>query len=190
MKARLTRILALILLICFSCWATAMAADSFLGIPRFKGVKAMTDRTYQESCGECHFAYFPGLLPARSWKRLMQPKNLENHFGENAELDESDRRYIEQWLMKNAATQLTFPRYKRSVKIARSVPEDLTPMRITEVPYIKRKHEEVIKFLEQRPDVNKRVRSMAFCNKCHQEAAKGIFDDDTVRIPGHGEWDD
>ncbi|RME83879.1 MAG: hypothetical protein D6771_05205 [Zetaproteobacteria bacterium] len=72
----------------------AQAADSFLGIPRFKGVKPLKDRTYQEACGECHFAYFPGLLPARSWKRLMEPKNLENHFGENAELDEEDRRYI------------------------------------------------------------------------------------------------
>jgi len=168
----------------------AQAADSFLGIPRFKGVKPLKDRTYEEACGECHFAYFPGLLPARSWKRLMEPKNLENHFGENAELDEDERRYIEQWLIANAADRQSFPRYKRSVKIARSVPENAAPMRITEVPYIKRKHEEVAEMLQKRADVRKKVRSLAYCNKCHQEASKGVFDDDTVRIPGYGGWDD
>ncbi len=168
----------------------AMAADSFLGIPRFKGVNPLKDRTYQEACGECHFAYFPGLLPARSWKRLMQPKNLENHFGENAELDEADRRYIEDWLVRNAADEQGFPRYKRSVKIALSVPEDQAPMRITETPYIKRKHEDVSAMLKRRADVRKKVGSMANCAKCHQQADRGVFDDDTVRIPGYGEWDD
>ncbi|MDX8402296.1 MAG: diheme cytochrome c [Mariprofundaceae bacterium] len=168
----------------------AYASDTFLGIPRFKGVAPLKDRAYQESCGECHFAYFPGLLPARSWKRLMKPTNLENHFGENAELDEADRRYIEDWLVRNAADKQGFPRYKRSVKIARSVPDLKAPMRITEVPYIKRKHEEVAAMLKKRPDVRQKVRSMAYCNKCHQEASKGVFDDDTVRIPVYGEWDD
>jgi len=187
MKKSMVALLALM----FAGWVpAAMAADTFLGIPRFKGVKPLTDRTYQESCGECHFAYFPGLLPARSWKRLMEPKNLENHFGENAELDEADRRYIEDWLVRNAADEQSFPRYKRSVKIANSVPEDAAPMRITEVPYIKRKHEEVAEMLKKRADVRKKVRGMAYCNKCHQEASKGVFDDDTVRIPVYGEWDD
>ncbi|MBT6616074.1 MAG: cytochrome C, partial [Deltaproteobacteria bacterium] len=28
------------------------------------------------------------------------------------------------------------------------------------------------------------------CTSCHKEAEKGIFDDDTVLIPGYGRWDD
>jgi len=46
---------------------------------------AMVDNTlYQQECGSCHFAYQPGLLPARSWSTIMQ--GLDQHFGENAEL--------------------------------------------------------------------------------------------------------
>ncbi len=165
----------------------AYASDTFLGIPRFKGVNPVKDMNYQESCGECHFAYFPGLLPSRSWKKIMAPKALENHFGENAELDESDRQAILSWLLANAAET---SHYKRSVKIVLSLRDDQAPLRITKTPYIQRKHEEVSEMLNRRADVMRKVRSLSNCAKCHQEASKGVFDDDTVRIPVYGEWDD
>lgn len=161
------------------------AADSFLGIPRFKGVEPVKNALYQANCAECHFAYFPGLLPARSWRDLMAQKSLENHFGDNAELDEMDRRMIVDFLVNNAADD---SHYKRSIKIRRSIADGDVPVRITKVPYIKRKHSEIPKRLIEG---NPKVRSLSYCLNCHTEAAsKGIFDDDTVFIKGYGEWDD
>lgn len=36
------------------------------------------DKTVLAECGDCHFAFPPVLLPARSWKKLMG--NLKDHF--------------------------------------------------------------------------------------------------------------
>lgn len=164
---------------------TAFATDNFFGIPRFKGVNPIKNITYTENCAECHFAYSPGLLPARSWVKLMDAKALEDHFGENAELDDGDRRIILDFLVNNAAETSHF---KRSVKIMHSLSDTATPLRITEIPYIKRKHSEIPERLIKG---NKKVRSLSYCLKCHTEAKeKGVFDDDTVFIPGHGLWDD
>jgi ABC-type Zn2+ transport system substrate-binding protein/surface adhesin len=40
---------------------------------------------YKAECGDCHMAYPPSMLPASSWRAMMG--NLEDHFGNNAELD-------------------------------------------------------------------------------------------------------
>ncbi len=160
----------------------AFAEDFFAHLFRFKGVKPVKNDLYEESCGECHYAYFPGLLPKRSWEKMMLPDELEDHFGENAELDEEDRTEILKFLVENAA-DTSF--YKRSTKIARSIPDDATPLRITEVPYIKRKHKPMTdKYVKNNP----KVKSLINCNKCHREIDKGIFDDDTVLIPNYGYW--
>ena len=165
---------------------TAVASDKFLGLfPRHKGVAPVTDAKYAESCGECHFAYQPGLLPARSWQKLLDPKQLEDHFGENAELPEMDRVAVLQFLTKYSADSTI--RYKRSIKIRRSLDDDAVPLRITEVPYIKKKHDEIPRKMIQD---NRQVRSLSYCNKCHTEAAKGVFDDDTVDIPNFPDWED
>lgn len=149
-----------------------------------KGVEQVNMPLYQESCGECHFAYQPGLLPARSWSKMMLPKSLEDHFGENAELPEGDRTKILEFLMENAADKSS---YKRSVKIVRSLRDDEAPLKISEVPYIKRKHSEIpARMIAD----NKKVRFLGNCNACHTEAAKGSYDDDTVYIPNFGYWND
>ena len=44
------------------------------------GVEPVTNVDYQNECGACHFAYQPGLLPARSWQALMT--GLDQHFTE------------------------------------------------------------------------------------------------------------
>ncbi len=160
----------------------AMADDFFANLFRFKGVKAVKNDLYNESCGECHYAYQPGLLPKRSWEKMMLPDELEDHFGENAELDDEDRVEILQFLVDNAA-DTSF--YKRSSKINRSIPDDVVELRITEVPYIKRKHKPMTdKYVKNNP----KVKSLINCNKCHREIDKGIFDDDTILIPNYGYW--
>ncbi|MBF0282003.1 MAG: diheme cytochrome c [Zetaproteobacteria bacterium] len=148
------------------------------------GVQAFDNALYTSNCAECHFAYQPGLLPARSWKRLMDPKALADHFGENAELDEADRAEIEQMLVDNAADQ---SHYNRSIKIMRSLSANEAPLRITETPYFKRKHNEIP---ARAVKENKDVRSFSYCNKCHTQAARGSFDEHEVKIPNFGRWED
>lgn len=149
-----------------------------------KGVAPVKMALYQESCGECHFAYQPGLLPSRSWKKMMLPASLEDHFGENAELPEKDRLAIEKFLLENAAEHSL---YKRSIKIVRSLKDDQTPLKISEVPYIKRKHSEIP---ARMITGNKDVRLLSNCNACHTKAVEGSYDDESVYIPNFGYWDD
>ncbi len=151
---------------------------------RKNGVAAVKNALYQEECGSCHFPYQPGWLPERSWQRLLSSKALEDHFGENAELDESDRQAILDYVLANAAEHSG---YKRSKKIMHSLRDGETPLRITETRYIRRKHHEIPRRLIED---NPKVGSLSNCDSCHTEAARGNFDEDTVRIPGYGYWDD
>jgi len=51
---------------------------------------------YTDACGSCHLVYQPGLLPARSWDRIMTA--LSDHFGDNAELDPAASSEIRRFL--------------------------------------------------------------------------------------------
>ena len=139
---------------------------------------------YKESCGECHFAYQPGLLPTASWKKLMTATQLQDHFGENAELDEVDRAKLEAFLVKHAADK---SEYRISIKIARSVNDGNPPLKITETRYIRRKHHELT---DREIKNNKDVRLLGNCNACHRKAEEGVFEEDTVSIPNVPDWED
>jgi hypothetical protein len=145
---------------------------------RTKEVAPETNKLYNDECGACHFPYQPGLLPERSWRKLVEAKALSDHFGENAELDEGDRKKILNVLVAGSADK---SHYKRSKKIMNSLSDSDAPLRITEVPYIRKKHEEVVDEVVKKSD---KVKSLSFCDKCHQKAKEGDFDDDTVVIPG------
>ena len=174
----------LLLMVALGFSSQAYAENIFENLFRFKGVKPMNNDLYNDSCGECHYAYQAGLLPKRSWEKMMLPEQLEDHFGENAELDEEDRLMIRDLLVANAADTSI---YKRSSKIVRSLPDDKVELRITEVPYIKRKHKDLPdKFVKNNP----KVKSLINCNACHRAIDKGIFDDDTILIPNYGYWSD
>ena len=160
-------------------------AHDILGFPRHRGVEPLKNKLYENSCGECHYAYQPGLLPSRSWKKLMLPEQLEDHFGENAELPEDERLELLQFLTKNGAE--TTWHFKRSVKINQSIPENQTPIRIIEAPYIRKKHMDIPQYMIQK---NRKVRSLSYCNKCHTEAFKGQFSRTNVDIPGYRNWQD
>ncbi|MCF6218657.1 MAG: diheme cytochrome c [Gammaproteobacteria bacterium] len=145
-------------------------------------VKPMHNELYNEECSDCHFPYQAGLLPEASWYKLFEPAALEDHFGDNAELDDETRLELLTALIADSADK---SHYKRSKKIIASLGESEAPLRITDVPYIKRKHHDI-------PDDliagNEKVKSLSFCDACHQKADEGIYDDDTVAIPGHGNW--
>lgn len=148
-----------------------------------KEVKPVTDKQYLKECGECHFAYQPGLLPARSWEKLLNADALKNHFGVNAELDGDSLHAIFNFAVENAADK-SF--YKRSRKIALATKEGEAPLRITEVRYIKRKHKDIP---EKMIKGNSDVKSLSYCDRCHTQADRGVFDEDTVLIPNYPDRD-
>jgi len=156
-------------------------ADSWFGKAN-KGVAPVNNKLYATECSACHYAYQPGLLPARSWKKIMN--NLENHFGENAELSKEDTQELTQYAIDNAADKSS---HKRSIKINRSISKNEIPLRITEVGYIKRKHRELSKrHLVDNPD----VKNLNRCEVCHTRINNGSFSEREINIPGYGRWED
>ncbi|NVK40336.1 MAG: diheme cytochrome c [Oceanospirillaceae bacterium] len=136
------------------------------------------DPLYSEECAACHLAYPAQMLPARSWQAIMA--GLDNHFGENAALMPDTAQQISDYLNAHAAD--TGSRYMRAVASGD------TPLRITGLPWFRGKHDEVPDRLVGQ---DAQVQSFGQCQACHGSAAeRGIFDEDTVDIPGFGRWDD
>ena len=188
MMHRRSKIAALLAVALLTCSGYAAAEEYFwdwlFTFERQKNFKPVTDKAYQEECGACHFAYPPGLLPARSWEALLNDQALRKHFGVNAELDDDTLKVIHDYAVDNAADKSW---YKRSRKIAVATEDGPAPLRITELRYISRKHQVIP---EKMIKGNKGVKSLSFCDKCHTQADKGIFDADTVNIPNYPNWDD
>jgi hypothetical protein len=133
----------------------------------------VSNSTYSEQCGACHFAYQSELLPSGSWEKILA--GLDDHFGEFIELDLDSKKIIAEYLKVNAAEHSSA---KRAVKIMRSL-GNRTPLRITQVPYIQEKHHEIPPEVFSRDSIG----SLSNCSACHKTAEKGIYDDDSVAIP-------
>lgn len=132
---------------------------------------------YVEECGSCHMAYPAQLLPAASWQKIM--RGLDDHFGENAEIDAATRQELENYLVR-ASSSGAYQKLFRNLG-------NRAPLRITELPYFVHEHDEIpSRFIR----ANDKVSSLSQCNACHQNAARGRFDEDDVIIPGVGRWDD
>lgn len=131
---------------------------------------------YRTECGACHLAYPAKLLPAVSWTLIMT--RLDDHFGENAEVGAEAAAGITGYLMRNAGAE------ERGM--LKDIPAP-APIRITDLPYFERKHDEVPDYLVKG---NPEVGSFSNCNACHEGAIKGDFDEDRINIPGYGRWDD
>lgn len=136
-------------------------------------LKPVSNPTYETECGECHFLYQPELLPSASWMKILD--QLDDHFGEEIELDPDSKNVISAYLKSNAAENSSA---KRAVKIMQSLGNHV-PMRVTDTPYIREKHHEL------NPEILKResIGSLSNCIACHTTAEKGIYEDDNVKIP-------
>ncbi len=141
-------------------------------------VPPVTNATYTEECGSCHLAYQPIFLPVRSWENLMN--TLNDHFGDNAELEADTQKILLDYLVSNAAEQV---KSGLSTKLLKSLPTNQTLRRITEIPYIKREHRELSK---KKVENNPEVKSLSYCNKCHRQAEKGSYAEREIDIPGYG----
>lgn len=137
---------------------------------------------YKEECASCHMAYPAELLPWHSWKKILN--NLDQHFGDNATLDPATVQTLGQYLQDNSADTADS---RRARKILRTITGDNTPLRISELPYIRRKHHEIpVRYITGNPQ----VKSLSNCVACHQGAEQSNFSEHQVRIPGYGQWDD
>jgi mono/diheme cytochrome c family protein len=128
----------------------------------------VTDKVALKECSACHMAYSPSFLPRRSWEAIMA--GLEDHFGENASLDEATTKQITDYFVANAADA-----GGRSSRVLRRLGTRDTPLRISETPWWTRRHDR-----EVRPGAYKdpRVRSKANCVACHRDAERGYYEDD------------
>ena len=145
-------------------------------------VAPVNNPAYREECGSCHFAYQPGLLPEKSWRKMMA--GLEDHFGDNAELDADTQKSLLDYLVANSADKSN---YKRSKRIMGSLRKNEVPLRISDTLYFQRKHDEIPqRFVAG----NKEVGSYSNCAACHKKAEDGSFNEHEVNIPGVGRWED
>ena len=143
-----------------------VALLSFLAVPvQALQVAPIADPQVQTECSACHFAYQADFLPAHSWKKLMN--NLDDHFGEDASLDDATATHIANFLIANAAdTQKSRIGYL----MMHGVQQDAEPVRITEMPAWKFWHENPrrIAFYPKRG-------SMGGCVECHRNANSGAY---------------
>ncbi len=125
-------------------------------------------------CGSCHTLYPPSLLPRASWSKMMD--NLEDHFGEDASLDEATRVSIKEYLMKNSAESST---KESAFYILESIKGNQDIIAITQTPYWKKRHAEIDKNIFSRNE----IKSKANCKACHCDIEKGMIEDMNIKIP-------
>jgi len=134
------------------------------------------DDLYIEECGACHLAYAPALMPHQSWVGIMQ--GLEDHFGENAELDAEGSAHISKYLAQYA---LGTGGPSTMSQLARNLPQN-PPLRVTEFPAFLDAHDVVKQQLEMQewPDG-----FLSPCRDCHRQAADARFEKELLH-PGYG----
>jgi len=151
-------------------------------LERSASLPLAANKRYISECAACHFAYPPSLLPKRSWQKIMA--TLDDHFGEDAELDSATAKKIGDYLQESAA-DVHPTRFSRS--LLRSIDNHTTPLRISRTRFFLHVHHEIpSKMVKGNP----KVRSFSNCASCHTGAERGHFDEDSVRIPGNRRWDD
>lgn len=112
--------------------------------------------------------------------------SLDDHFGENAEVDKATFEELRTYLIDNSADKSGFRR-SRAIRNSLGRLSDNIPVRITQTPYFIREHDELP---TSRIVSNEQIGSMSNCSVCHQRAKAGSYNENEINIPGLGRWDD
>lgn len=140
----------------------------------FVGAELPDNAQWREECGSCHVPYYPALLPSRSWTRVMNEQ--ATHFGTDLGLDAATSTAIVEFLKAHAAEKHAT---EAGYKIDRSLQPHAAPLRITETPYWRKKHEDI----QESTWKSAKVKSKANCDACHSDAKAGTFEDGSMKLP-------
>jgi hypothetical protein len=144
------------------------------GVLLASDVKPISNKLALRECGSCHFAYQPGLLPKRSWKKIIN--NLSDHFGTDASLDKNDKQRLLSYFIANSSDNSN---QHLSRVITRYTRADKTPTRITTGVVFARAHDE----LRRGVFLRKSIGNAGNCIACHTTASRGLYNEDYVKIP-------
>jgi len=122
------------------------------------------DEVVLAECGACHLAYQPRLLRSQSWEKIMA--GLDDHFGEDASLDEETTAHIAEY----------FARKSRKTSRRKTSWDDV-PIRITKLRWFMREHRGEV----SRAAI-KKAGTMSNCGAgsgCHsvKDVNRGYYDD-------------
>lgn len=120
---------------------------------------------FAKECGSCHMIYAPFLLPKKSWEIMMA--NLEDHFGDDASVDEETNKEILNFLRSNSAEQKG---NKTAFNILKYAQNDQN-IAITQNPYWIKKHRKIDEKIFSKSD----IKSKANCAACHKGIENGII---------------
>ena len=99
--------------------------------------------------------------------------DLENHFGDDASLDEEINKDILSFLIKNSAETSTT---KASWNFLNSI-RDKDIIALTKTSYWEKKHKDIPKDVFK----NEKVKSVANCKACHTDIEKGLIENENIK---------
>jgi cytochrome b len=134
---------------------------------------AMINEDFEAECGSCHITYPPYLLPKKSWEIMMG--DLENHFGDDASIDEETNHIISKFLDQNSAEDST---NEAAFKILHSL-KDKKTIAITKTPYWEKRHKDI----DEKVFLDDKIKSKANCNACHKDIENGLIENNLIQIP-------
>jgi len=141
---------------------------------KFVGRLLPDNKLWRDECGACHAVFYPALLPARSWEKMMAEQ--DKHFGSDLGFDKTTTDEILKFMVDNSADKHLI---ESGFKIEQSIPKDSSPQRITETPYWVNKHREIA----AADWANPLVKSKNNCGACHTDADDGTYEDGAMHIP-------
>jgi hypothetical protein len=99
--------------------------------------------------------------------------DLENHFGDDASIDEESNKNILAFLLKNSAETSTL---EASWNFLNSI-EDKDIIALSQTAFWKKTHEDIPKEIYN----NKKIKSKANCKACHSDIEKGLIEDENIK---------
>jgi cytochrome b len=148
--------------------------NMFIANANVKQDYAMLHSDFSNECGSCHITYPPFLLPKESWTLMMS--DLENHFGDDASIDEETNISILKFLNENSAQTST---HQASFKILKSLKGNNSTIAISKTPFWEKKHDDIDKNIF----ANVKIKSKANCKACHIDIENGLIENDLINMP-------
>ena len=130
--------------------------------------RMLSSQAWFRECSDCHLAYSPALLPARSWERMLREQ--DRHFGEDLSLPPAKIERLRE------AIEVAPPSWG-AWKLARSAAPGESPQKISELPYWRAAHRRIPVAHFSAPHSAGRHD----CEACHRDALSGIFHPRMIR---------